>query len=387
MANAWNELVWGIGDYGEQNNSTVLASGSSSISSVGSFNVQTEQRIETVGFALTANLGNATENIIDNGWGAQLWGYGAWGIKGDVLLQGQQLNTAINDVTFSISAEVDVTGSALQTFTGQAASRIDAEAFPTGSQLQTFTGNEGTEGNAIVIPTGATATFDSGQATIDPTYLIGEGWGRDTWGNLAWGVNYSVIAAGANGLSASIVTGNEDAFTDYTQEITVSFGLNTEINSVDIIADGNHYVVVTEHTINTNIEPVTIEATALVEPTGIGFNADIGISEAGLKTEVPVTGSEINIFTGNEDTAGDANVSVTGSSMTGYVGQAGYIAGFDVTGSSLQTFNGAVSITGTGKVIPTGIGLTVSTITPNIIAWAEVDTGTDVVWTPVDLAA
>ena len=95
MANAWNELVWGIGDYGEQNNSTVIASGSSSISSVGSFDVQTEQRIEIVGFALTANFGNATENIIDNGWGAQLWGYGAWGIKGDVLLQGQQLNTVI----------------------------------------------------------------------------------------------------------------------------------------------------------------------------------------------------------------------------------------------------------------------------------------------------
>jgi len=46
-----------------------------------------------------------------------------------------------------------------------------------------------------------------------------------------------------------------------------------------------------------------------------------------------------------------------------------------------------VSITGTGKVIPTGTGLTVNTITPNIIAWAEVDTGTSVVWTPVDIAA
>lgn len=387
MANAWNELVWGIGNYGEQNNCTVIASGSSSISSVGSFDVQTEQRIEIVGFALTANLGNATENIIDNGWGAQLWGYGAWGIKGDVLLQGQQLNTVINDVTFSISAEVDVTGSALQTFTGQAASRIDADVTTTGSALQTFTGNEGTEGNAIVIPTGATATFTSGQATIDPTYLIGEGWGRDTWGNLAWGVNYSVIAAGANGLSATVVTGNEDAFTDYTQEITVSFGLNTQVNSVDIKAGANIFVNVTEHTINTNIEPVTIEGTALVEPTGTGFNVNIGVTEAGLLTEVPVTGSEIRVYSGNEDTSGNATVSVTGSSATTAAGQASYIAGFDVTGSSLQTLNGAVSITGTGKVIPTGTGLTVNTITPNIIAWAEVDTGTSVVWTPVDIAA
>jgi hypothetical protein len=49
--------------------------------------------------------------------------------------------------------------------------------------------------------------------------------------------------------------------------------------------------------------------------------------------------------------------------------------------------SGQVTITGTAIVIPTGIGLTVSTINPNIIAWAEVDTGTPVNWTPVDLAA
>jgi hypothetical protein len=35
----------------------------------------------------------------------------------------------------------------------------------------------------------------------------------------------------------------------------------------------------------------------------------------------------------------------------------------------------------------TGSDLTVNTISPNIIAWAEVDTGTPVTWTTVDLAA
>jgi hypothetical protein len=49
--------------------------------------------------------------------------------------------------------------------------------------------------------------------------------------------------------------------------------------------------------------------------------------------------------------------------------------------------NGEVTITGSAVVAPTGVGLTVSTISPNIIAWAEVDTGTPVTWTPVDLAA
>jgi hypothetical protein len=35
----------------------------------------------------------------------------------------------------------------------------------------------------------------------------------------------------------------------------------------------------------------------------------------------------------------------------------------------------------------TGIGLTITAANPNIIAWAEVDVGTEVTWTPVDLAA
>ena len=32
--------------------------------------------------------------------------------------------------------------------------------------------------------------MSAGQATIDDTFLIGSGWGRDTFGNLGWGVNY-----------------------------------------------------------------------------------------------------------------------------------------------------------------------------------------------------
>jgi hypothetical protein len=63
------------------------------------------------------------------------------------------------------------------------------------------------------------------------------------------------------------------------------------------------------------------------------------------------------------------------------------VSGYDVTGSSSSILNGEVTITGSAVVAPTGTGLTVSTISPNIIAWAEVDTGTPVTWTPVDLAA
>ena len=210
MANAWNELNWGVGDYGEQNNSTVPLSGVSSSSSIGTITLETEQRIEITGLSLSVNLGESIEEIIDDGWGAQLWGYGAWGIKGDVLLSGQELSTSINNVTLSISAEVDVIGTFLQSSAGQSSSRIDAEAFPEGLSLQMSIGDEGTEANAIVTPTSILLSTTTGQSTIDPSYLIGEGWGRDTYGNLGWGVNYSAIGGGVNGLSLSVISGDED---------------------------------------------------------------------------------------------------------------------------------------------------------------------------------
>jgi hypothetical protein len=214
MANAWNELVWGIGDYGEQNNNTEVVDSVSASLSIGSSTLETEQRIEVSSLSLSVTLGDAVENIIDDGWGAQLWGFGAWGIKGDVLLTGQSLATSINSVTFSISAEVDVQGSSLQTNVGDAASRIDAEAFPDGSSVSTGTNDVSLTGDALIIPDTQVANATAGQSTIDPTFLIGSGWGRDTFGNLGWGVNYSVIGGGVNGLQANIIIGDEDAFTD-----------------------------------------------------------------------------------------------------------------------------------------------------------------------------
>jgi hypothetical protein len=48
MANAWNELVWGIGDYGEQNNNTEVVDSVSASLSIGSSTLETEQRIDSL---------------------------------------------------------------------------------------------------------------------------------------------------------------------------------------------------------------------------------------------------------------------------------------------------------------------------------------------------
>jgi hypothetical protein len=385
MANAWNELVWGIGDYGEQNNNTEVVDSVSASLSIGSSTLETEQRIEVSSLSLSVTLGDAVENIIDDGWGAQLWGFGAWGIKGDVLLQGQSLATSINSVTLSISAEVDVQGSSLQTNVGDSASRIDAEAFPDGSSVSVGTNDVSLTGDALVIPDTQVANATAGQSTIDPTFLIGSGWGRDTFGNLGWGVNYSVIGGGVNGLQANIILGDEDAFTDIIVAVSETT-LQTVINSVGTSANSDHEIAASL-LINSVTGDVNIFGTALVEPTGVSMATAIGEAVGGTIQQVDVQGVSITTFIGDEDITGNAIVTPTGATATATPGELTYIASYEVTGVTFSVANGEVTITGSAVVAPTGTGLTVSTISPNIIAWAEVDTGTPVTWTPVDLAA
>jgi hypothetical protein len=376
MANAWNELVWGIGDYGEQNNNTEVVDSVSASLSIGSSTLETEQRIEVSSLSLSVTLGDAVENIIDDGWGAQLWGFGAWGIKGDVLLQGQSLATSINSVTLSISAEVDVQGSSLQTNVGDSASRIDAEAFPDGSSVSVGTNDVSLTGDALVIPDTQVANATAGQSTIDPTFLIGSGWGRDTFGNLGWGVNYSVIGGGVNGLQANIILGDEDAFTDIIVAVSETT-LQTVINSVGTSANSDHEIAASL-LINSVTGDVNIFGTALVEPTGVSMATAIGEAVGGTIQQVDVQGVSITTFIGDEDITGNAIVTPTGVTATAAPGQLTYIASYEVTGVTSSVANGEVTITGSAFVAPTGTGLTVSTISPNIIAWAEVDTGTPV---------
>jgi hypothetical protein len=241
-------------------------------------------------------------------------------------------------------------------------------------------------GDALIIPDTQVANATAGQSTIDPTFLIGSGWGRDTFGNLGWGVNYSVIGGGVNGLQANIIIGDEDAFTDVLVVVTTAGSLQTAVNSVGTSANSDHEIAASL-LINSVTGDVDIVGNGLVELTGVSTATAIGDAVGGTIQEVDVQGVSITTFIGDEDITGNATVALTGVTATAAPGQLTYIAGYDVTGVTSSVVSGQVTITGTAIVIPTGIGLTISTINPNIIAWAEVDTGTPVNWTPVDLAA
>jgi hypothetical protein len=317
-----------------------------------------------------------------NTWGTNFWGVNEFGLQDEI--------------------NVDVTGSSVTTGTSQSTTQADANVFPQGIESSVAVGLA-TENIAVeVFVQGISITIQPGLAdanpdanvigqslttavsgvTIDDQYLIGSGWGRETWGSFVWGDNYSVQL---NGISLSVITGDEDAFTDVIVAVSGTT-LQTAINSVGTSANSDHEIAASL-LINSVTGDVNIEGNALVELTGISTTTAIGDAEAGLLIEVQVTGVFITTFIGDEDITGNALVTLTGATATGTVGDVVPVSGYDVTGSSASVANGEVTITGSAIVAPTGVGLTVNTISPNIIAWAEVDTGTTVTWTPVDLAA
>ena len=316
------------------------------------------------------------------GWGNKTWGASEWGDLSDELVVTSSVaaQTSVNSVITKADANVfPTTLSATVTLQGATAG-ASALVLPQGIGLNITT--EDVSIGIGVSVTGVSASTDITGVTIDDQYLIGSGWGRETWGSFVWGDNYSVQL---NGISLSVIIGDEDAFTDIIVAVSETT-LQTSVNSVGTSANSDHEIAASL-LINSITGDVAIEGNGLVELTGVSTATAIGDAEAGLLTEIQVTGVSLTTFIGDEDITGNASVTLTEVTGTVAPGQLTYIASYDVTGSSSSILNGEITITGSAVVAPTGVGLTVSTISPNIIAWAEVDTGTPVTWTPVDLAA
>ena len=147
-------------------------------------------------------------------------------------------------------------------------------------------------------------------------------------------------------------------------------------------------MVVTEHTINTSIADVSITGHANVSVTGIQMSMPIGDESAFTDHTVEVTGQQLlNISIGEESVTGNVDMLLTGIQLTNLIGNVDQETKYAVTGSQMATSIGSVTTIGTADIDITGIQLQYEVPTPNIIAWAEVDTGISSVWTEVDRAA
>jgi hypothetical protein len=361
MSNTWGALSWGQGSWAAQGDvGLTLSSVSASFS-----------------------IGNPTvTGVIEIGWGGDTWGENAWGELSGAYVDVTGIALTSNLGSIITEADANITASSLSATSsiGNSNTDISLDLAVTGIELTSSIG-QAVAGFGVE-QTGIQATSSISSVTIDDRFLIGEGWGRDVWGGWAWGVNYSVALSG---IQLTSVTGNEDAFTDVTVVLS-GIELQSAITPVGTVANSDNEIA-HSFLLTGSLGSPTITGLALVEPSGIAATTSIASVEAAPKQEIDVTGIQLTANLGNSDQLGNANISVTGIAATSAIGDVIPVSVYDATGSELTTSLGSVTITANADITPTGIGLTASIASTNIIAWAEVNTGTGVTWTDVDLAA
>ena len=309
----------------------------------------------------------------------------------------------------------------------------NAIAYPSGINLSGQLGNEATQGNAIFSVTGNQASFVSGGAVAGASALFTVTGSQLTTSIGEETVNISVDITGIE-LSLTNKTFSQDTLTAFAEapfatlsqsvvevpsveiEGTTgagqlpSFLLQPAIGDSSILADAIVNVTGTGLSISTNnvsfeitgdIDVAGIPANFTLGPYSVSGNGNIGVivtehtinssigsAVASANADVLVTGSALSTLIGNSEAYPNDVVAVaTGISSTYALGNTVIESKYSVDGIPLSGSINSVTIDASAVVVPTGIGLTQEVGPFNVIAWAEVDVGTPVIWTPVDLAA
>ena len=369
----WGQQTWGFENWGTLGDASVTLSSTnlSASFSVGSVTIDAELQV---------------------GWGGDTWGENAWGDLSGAFANptGIQATFSVGTITTTANANIDVTGIQLTATNAGAVGGTSVDQLVTGQQLQIFNGEEVV---GIGVPvTGSQATTSAGQTTIDPTYLIGAGWGRDTFGNLGWGVNYSVIPAEGTGIELTASLGDELAITDVEVTVTAPDALQITYASpsFSIQIDQDIFVLASEDQLDAFVGTIAdVTGTATVDVTGIELTSNIGQVVGGTRQDVPVTGTEATMSLGTIALEQSTNEPATGQELTTSIGEAEEIPAqiVGVSGIQLTANIGSVIAFGEALVEVTGIELTSSIGSLNITSWQEVDLEVNNVWTEVDLAA
>jgi len=261
------------------------------------------------------------------GWGNKTWGEETWGDLSNATASpnGISANLSIGTSTTQANANVDVTGSQLTFTNAGAVAGASADVSVTGIQGNLSIGEEDIARGIQQDVTGSQLTTTPGAVTIDDNFLIGSGWGRDSWGSMVWGDAYSaqtgsVSATISVGAVAEITAGASASPTG--QELTATPGQITMTGDANIDVTGIQAtlsvgevqvlsVVGSEMTIS--IRPVDIEAGGNVTVNVIDDNLDTEIGQVTFDIGVTaaVTGFELTSSIGDETVTGTANVELT----------------------------------------------------------------------------
>ena len=332
--NTWgvSPTTWGHGNWGKQNECTVVVTGQEITTSPG-----------------TLQAYNQT------GWGRQFWGDNDWGIAVD-------------------QTDVAVTGIEITTSLGT------VDAYNSEGWGRYFWGEEdwGNTGVSVIVTlTGLSTTAATGTPVVEDDIEVG--WGRKTWGNLAWGDAYSAALLGQQITSAigSATTKAGAIVKPTAQTITPGYGL------VDIECDAT-YVHVHDPEITSSIGTVL----AYVQPVSVtGLEITSGITAATVVGGVDVGPTAQTITSGFGSTFRaftDITIRPTALTISSGLGTVDVVSKVEVSGQAITSSLGTVTTIQTAVIKPTGIEITSGVGTANAIAWAIVDTGTTVTYSEVN---
>jgi hypothetical protein len=216
MANAWNELSWGLGDWGLQNDTLIIPNGVVSSISVNSVEYSGE-------------LG---------GWGQFTWGFNEWGdlINPNVDVIGLQLNTSVGNEEAFTDISLTLSTNLISSTVNTVALIGGALEEPTFVLINTTTGSVFAGENVIVeVTTPGTSTT----------------WGQNAWGSGAWNqITGTVIQQGDESISGTGIV-------DLT-----GVQSNTSIGTFTVIGDANL-------SLNTNLLNVTAASILAVIDTTV----------------------------------------------------------------------------------------------------------------------
>ena len=365
MANTWGALTWGIGNWNDLTNSTVIPTGIGLSGGLGS--ASTTSTVE-LGWGRDAwgarNWGQAGQIVtpvvpedeltmalasvsvtayVNVGWGRLSWGENAWGEYGDVIISGIGMTANLGSVT--TQADANATNSTnnnqeLGVALGTATAVGTTVAYINDTDL-VMTATQGTaDAGPDAMVTGNHATMGLGSVSA----YNQEGWGRQHWGDSGWGVDGIWATALVSGIG-----------------MTATLGSPSEISGD---------ATLTANTLN--VAQVTLGA---VDPA----------------PDAMITGEFMIAALGTLGHTGDANVSLTGIAMTTALASvtADAITLPTITGFALPMALGDESVKIHTDATLTGFGLTCSLGAGSALIWNEVNTGSAPLDPPgwVDVAA
>jgi hypothetical protein len=294
MANAWGELSWNAGNWGDQNNVTISVTGLDN------------------SIAL-----NSVDSYPNQGWGSDFWGIENWGESGNVVTLtglGLTIDSGENESwgqlgwnasttewggpyvpQVAIGQQINVTGQQLNIQNlGTPLIFSATEVFLSDNPLPNLTISEGIIDPAPdVMLTGIGLTTSSG--TVDA--YNEQGWGRDAWGTEVWGAQgiWNFVDVSGQQLNLSLASINIRVDVDVQLTTTYDPGWG------NITAWGEQtWGQATEQSVLAMPAPAAVE----VDP------------------DTALVGQQINLTLGQEIITADANLSLIGFGLEIAQGQA-----------------------------------------------------------------